>query len=107
SRKPPPPTGALLTASAVTIRLSPPAPINADKKPQPPTERDHEEGLEEQVRRVGHNTAVSTTRSPSANRPGRSGRRSKVRQLPRGTSSATARPAAGGGITPVPPTPAP
>ena len=47
-----------------------------------------------------YRTAVSTTRSPSAKRESRSGRRSKVSQWPIVTSSAIARPAAGACITP-------
>ena len=82
------------------VAPSPPAPIKSDNKPQPRTGRDHEEPLALPVERDRHNTAVSTTRSPSANRAGRSGCRSKVRQPPRVTSSATARPAAGACITP-------
>src|SRR5439155_7601696 len=52
-----------------------------------------------------HRTADSTTRSPSTNRDGRSGRRSNVSLLPSATSSAIARPAAGACISPCPPNP--
>jgi hypothetical protein len=71
SWKPASPAAALLEASAVTVGL--PAPIKDDKKPQPRSVRECVETLGGGTCIERHNRVISMTRSPSANREGRSG----------------------------------